>query len=334
MVGKRVRSLSILLLAGASLAACATPHPRLSNRLPRSPMAQAPSGAGATFKVGEPYQVAGVWYVPREQPDYNVTGTASWYGDEFNQKPTANGEIFDMGAISGAHTTLPLPSMVEVTNLDNGRKLMVRVNDRGPFVGGRVIDVSHAAARELGFDQKGLARVRVRYVGPAAMPDSSLRYAANSRAPTVTRPAPTYTPAPTYASAPISAAPIATASAAPAAVSSSVLPPAIATPQALPAAAAPVQFAASAQLPSAAVPQVQAAIYRIQAGAFSDPANAQRVASQLASAGQALIEPVQHNGATLYRVMLPGPADEGQAFALRDRIAQLGFADARVIRPQ
>ena len=327
MVAKRVRSLSILLLAGASLAACATPHPRLSNRLPRSPMAQAPSGAGGAYKVGEPYQVAGVWYVPHEQPDYDVRGTASWYGDEFNQKPTANGEIFDMGAISGAHTTLPLPSMVEVTNLDNGRKLMVRVNDRGPFVGGRVIDVSHAAARELGFDQQGLARVRVRYVGPATTPDASLRYAANTPpAPIpVTRSAPTYaspstrSPAQTYASAPASAAPGQTSSASqpPVAVSSSALPPA----------AAPAQLAA-------VVPQAQAALYRIQAGAFSDPANAQRVASQLASAGQALIEPVQRNGATLYRVMLPGPADEGQAFALRDRVAQLGFADARVIRPQ
>ena len=318
-----MRSLAVLLLAGVSLAACATPHPRLSDRLAPSPGGRAPSGAGAVYKVGEPYQVGGIWYVPREQPDYDVTGVASWYGDAFNQKPTANGEIFDMGAISGAHTTLPLPSMVEVTNLDNGRKLMVRVNDRGPFVGGRVIDLSHAAARELGYDQRGLARVRVRYVGPAALPDSSLRYAANAKP----SPSPRVTPASSYAppvppiAAPGYTPPIVTAQLPPPPVSvlSSVLAP-VSSPVAAPVVA-----------PAPAAP---ATIYRIQAGAFSDQMNAQHVATQLASAGQVLVEPVQHNGGTLYRVMVQGPTDEGEAWALRDQVAQLGFADARVIRPQ
>jgi rare lipoprotein A len=339
----RTPRLAVLLLAGASLAACATPHPRLSDRQSASPTGHAPSGAGGVYKVGEPYQVAGVWYVPREQPDYDVTGMASWYGDAFNQKPTANGEIFDMGAISGAHTTLPLPSMVEVTNLDNGRRLLVRVNDRGPFVDGRVIDLSHAAARELGYDQQGLAHVRVRYVGPAATPDSSLRYAANTRSPPPARRAVSYVPPPAQASPPAYAPPVAMASAAPpvamtpVAVSSSVLPPAVSAPQSVPVASfpesAPAQMAARAPLQSTQ-DATQAAIYRIQAGAFSDPANAQRVAGQLAAAGQALIEPVQRNGATLYRVLLPGPSDEGEAFALRERVVQLGFADAQVIRPQ
>jgi rare lipoprotein A len=350
MVGnpRRVRSLAAILLAGAGLAACATPHPKLSNRLATSAMARSPSGAGGVYKVGEPYQVAGVWYVPREQPDYDVTGLASWYGDAFNQKPTANGEIFDMGAVSAAHTTLPLPSMVEVTNLDNGRKLMVRVNDRGPFIGGRVIDLSHAAARDLGYDQQGLAHVRVRYVGPATSPDFSLRYAANttpSRSPPrpayaatpTSAPATAYTPPLAYAS-PAFAPPaaVATSTPPPIPVSSSPLPPVTApAPSSLPIDSAPVQVAArSPALSSAPLQAPPTLLYRVQAGAFSDAANAQRVASQLASAGQALIEPVQRNGATLYRVMLPGPADEGEAWALRDRVAQLGFTDARVIRPQ
>jgi len=337
---KRARRLGVLLLAGSALCACATPHPRLASHLPT---AHAPSGANGVYKVGDPYQVGGIWYVPREQPDYDVTGVASWYGDAFNQKPTANGEIFDMGAISGAHTTLPLPSMVEVTNLDNGRKLMVRVNDRGPFVGGRVIDLSHAAARELGYDQQGLARVRVRYVGPAKGPDSSLRYAANTRSPPVAAPrsAPAYAssapapytspgsaaPPPSYAAPPMQAA----APAPVTAISSSPLPPVTLPAQSLPAAPAPVQLAATAPPPMASV---TTAAYRVQAGAFSDPANAQRVADQLSTAGQALIEPVQRNGTTLYRVMLPAPADEGEAWALRDRVVQLGFRDARVISPQ
>ena len=132
--------LALVLLAGASLAACATPrYP--SHATGPAPGAPMPGQGG--YKVGAPYQVAGVWYVPKEDPSYDQTGVASWYGDEFHQKATANGEIFDMNAVSAAHTTLPMPSLVEVTNLDNGKKLVVRVNDRGPFVGNRIIDLSH-----------------------------------------------------------------------------------------------------------------------------------------------------------------------------------------------
>ena len=118
---------------------------------PPAPVARAaPPPAHGRYKTGDPYQVGGIWYVPHEQPDYDKVGIASWYGDAFNMKATANGEVFDMNQFSAAHTTLPLPSMVEVTNLDNGRKLTVRVNDRGPFVGGRIIDLSHAAAQRAG----------------------------------------------------------------------------------------------------------------------------------------------------------------------------------------
>lgn len=121
------------------------------------------------YKVGDPYQVDGRWYVPAEQPDYDEVGMASWYGDAFHAKATANGELFDMTSLSAAHKTLPLPSIVEVTNLSNGRRVRVRVNDRGPFVDGRIIDLSRAAASELGFAGQGLARVRVRYIGPAPL---------------------------------------------------------------------------------------------------------------------------------------------------------------------
>ncbi len=121
------------------------------------------------YKVGDPYQVDGRWYVPAEQPDYDEVGMASWYGDAFHAKATANGELFDMTAMTAAHKTLPLPSIVEVTNLGNGRRIRVRVNDRGPFVDGRILDLSRAAAGELGFAGQGLARVRVRYVGPATL---------------------------------------------------------------------------------------------------------------------------------------------------------------------
>ena len=124
---------------------------------------------GGRYKVGAPYQAGGLWYVPAEQPGYDETGLASWYGDALHGKPTANGEIFDMRAVSAAHATLPMPCLVEVTNLENGRHMVVRLNDRGPYHPGRIIDLSRAGAEQLGFYLKGTAKVRVRYVGPAPL---------------------------------------------------------------------------------------------------------------------------------------------------------------------
>lgn len=127
-----------------------------------------PKGGGA-FKLGKPYKVAGRWYVPREEPNYDRVGGASWYGDDFHGRKTANGELFDKHALTAAHTTLPLPSYVWVTNLANNRTVLVRVNDRGPYVGSRIIDLSHAVARHLDFEHKGVADVRVRYAGRAPL---------------------------------------------------------------------------------------------------------------------------------------------------------------------
>jgi rare lipoprotein A len=153
VAAKNARRLAALALA-ASLAACASVTPL------------EPSGgrAGGTMA---PYEVNGVWYRPREQPRYDAVGIAGWYGVQYHNHHTADGELFDMDRPSAAHTTLPLPCMVEVTNLENGRRLRVRVNDRGPFVPGRILDLSRRAAIDLGVYQKGSARVRVRYLGPA-----------------------------------------------------------------------------------------------------------------------------------------------------------------------
>ncbi len=114
-----------------------------------------------------PYQVRGRWYRPAEQPRYDERGLASWYGDQHHGRPTATGERFDMNALTAAHKTLPLPGLVEVTNLANGRRVVVRINDRGPFVDGRIIDLSRAAADSLGLLGSGLGEVRVRYLGAA-----------------------------------------------------------------------------------------------------------------------------------------------------------------------
>ncbi len=122
------------------------------------------SGEGGHYKLGRPYEINGRWYQPRYDPSYEARGIASWYGEPFHGRTTANGERFDKYRLSAAHTTLPLPSLVEVTNLENGRSLVLRVNDRGPFVGDRVIDLSEAAAEELGFKHAGLAEVEVRFL--------------------------------------------------------------------------------------------------------------------------------------------------------------------------
>ena len=130
-----------------------------------------PFGGGKYF-VGRPYAVAGRWFSPHEQPNYDKTGTASWYGEAFHRRKTSNGEYFDMNTLTAAHATLPLPSYALVTNLENNRQVVVRINDRGPFVGTRVIDLSKKAADVLGYRQKGTAHVRVKLIGPAPQSDS------------------------------------------------------------------------------------------------------------------------------------------------------------------
>jgi peptidoglycan lytic transglycosylase len=130
-----------------------------------------PKGGGR-YSVGKPYQVAGRTYVPEENANYEAEGMASWYGDDFHGRLTANGEVFDMNSISAAHPTLPIPSYARVTNLRNNKSLIVRVNDRGPFHENRVIDVSVRAAKLLDFHRFGVTRVKVEYVGRAALEGS------------------------------------------------------------------------------------------------------------------------------------------------------------------
>jgi rare lipoprotein A len=130
------------------------------------------------YKVGKPYRIGGIWYYPKVDYSYQETGIASWYGRKFHKRQTANGQIFDMNAISAAHRTLPLPSMVQVTNLKNGRSLKVLVNDRGPFAHGRIIDLSRRAAQLLGYERAGIARVRVEIIA-----DESRRLASLAQGP-------------------------------------------------------------------------------------------------------------------------------------------------------
>ena len=138
-----------------------------------------PKGGGV-YRVGKPYMVGGREYVPHEDVNYNATGMASWYGDDFHGRYTANGEVFDMNSLTAAHPTLPLPSYVRVTNLENHRSIVVRVNDRGPYVGNRLIDVSVRTAKLLGFYGEGLTKVKVEYVGRAPLEGSDDRKLAST----------------------------------------------------------------------------------------------------------------------------------------------------------
>ena len=236
--------LAILMLAGLALSACSTLSP-------------SPRPTRETAGTMRPYQVAGVWYTPRNQPDYDEVGLATWYGPESPNRRTADGEAFDVNALSAAHRTLPLPCLVEVTDLQSGRRIRVRVNDRGPFVAGRIIDLSPRAARELGIIGKGSARVRVRYLGPVITSPEEARVQA---------------------------------------------------------------------------PVPGSGHFRIQAGAYTDRANADRAVANLASIGAAHIRVINRSGVELFRVELDCP-DGASAESVRQNVAAAGFPGARVLGP-
>lgn len=167
---------------------------------PASAPAQTQSAAArpdwlATERVGPPYEVNGRWYAPTAEPGYSREGVASWYGPDFHGRQTASGETYDQTALTAAHPTLPLNSLVQVTNLENGREAILRVNDRGPFVEDRLIDVSQGAADSLGFAASGTARVHVRYLGPAPRRVGVGAPLTAAAAPAVTRQTVSYQPA-------------------------------------------------------------------------------------------------------------------------------------------
>jgi rare lipoprotein A len=253
-------------------------------------------------RVGPPYEANGRWYVPTPEPGYEQTGAASWYGAQFHGQRTASGETFDQNALTAAHPTLPIPSLVQVTNLDNGREVIVRVNDRGPFVGGRLIDLSRAAAQALDFETAGHARVHVRYLGPAPR-----RVNADG------------TPAP--ASTRIPAEPLpAPAEEGP----RSLLPSPVENVE---LAGAPVDtrpiYARQAPGPIGG--------YFVQIGAYSDPANAQRVRDAVSAAGPVVMDVrTAASGLELFRIRIGPLASREEAEAARNALSSLGYADSLI----
>src|SRR5215470_4364833 len=199
----RLKRIGVLALAAGSLGACAASEPfrTLTSPLTSPSVAASPAVSeeplakgGGSFKIGRPYQQNGQIYVPAEDVGYRAEGIASWYGPDFHGRTTANGEVFDMNGISAAHPTLPMPSYLRVTNLANGRSIIVRVNDRGPYARERVVDLSIGAAKALDFYGQGLTRVRIEYVGRAPLTGSddrmllaTLRYGSPAPAPSLAR---------------------------------------------------------------------------------------------------------------------------------------------------
>lgn len=273
------------------------------------------------YKVGEPYQIQGVWYYPAVDYDYNETGIASWYGEAFHGKATANGELYDMNELTAAHRTLPLPSVVRVTNLENGRSMTLRVNDRGPFAHGRIIDVSRRAAQLLGFEQQGTARVRVEILADesrmlAGQVGSTTQLAAGETAPEAApRIAVTAEPLPATggAAAPATGGTAAAPSTSPAAV------------QQLAAVGAVAPDGRVTQLPV-----TPTSIY-VQAGAFSDIYNANRLQARLRQFGQVLVVPVVVDGQQFYRVRVGPLGSVEDADRMLSQVVAAGHPEARLV---
>lgn len=295
--------------------------PRLSPVAPLAPLASKPAVASAlaTPYAGAPYQVAGKWYVPAYEPNYDEVGIASWYGPAFHGKASASGERFDQMAMTAAHPTLPIPSIVRVTNLENGKTALVRLNDRGPFVDDRIIDLSKHAGEVLGLHAKGTAKVRVQYVGPA--PAEANELPSGTQATRVRDVAPL---APLTAQA-ATAPPLATAPS---------IPPVELSPATLPSPTLDARDVAPLKPRTAQTARQPAGddAFYLQAGAFADPANAEALRARLAPFGAASVTRSDAGGRPLSRVMLGPWASRAEAEAVQARMANGGSKTLLVAR--
>ena len=296
---RRCGALLGALSSAALLAACAGPRYAVeapgSGPIAETAPGEAPPVAGRSLHgTDKPYEINGRWYYPRAEPDYDQIGLASWYGAGEHNRHTADGEVFDPFGLSAAHRTLPLPSIVEVTNLANGRRMQVRLNDRGPFVDGRLIDLSRGAAEALGFDHRGLTQVRVRYIGPAPpLAAEGVMQARQTRHGAVIAPA-----EPDFALA-----------------------------------AAPPAGDTLVRASTGGVAPLDRAGFRVLLGAYASRGDASQAVAQLGADARYVIEPVDAPGGAVYRVILAGFPGEDEALAAQMRYSAAGFTGARVLRP-
>jgi len=248
---------------------------------------------GGVYKIGNTYTALGQQYTPREDYNYSETGMASWYGSDFHNKRTANGEIYNMHAITAAHRTLPLPSIVRVTNLENGKSIVARVNDRGPYVKNRIIDLSQKGAELLGYKMQGTARVKVEIMAKESKALKEAMLAANNKSKSTNK-------AVQYGAATKKAEPVKTA--------------AVAAPK-------PTQNTA---------PQASGT-YFVQVGAFSDLSKAQEMAASMQRFGNVSIDEAYLNPNGVYRVRLGAYQSRNEALQILDQVLDYGHADVTII---
>lgn len=290
------------------------------------------------YQVGKPYTIKGQVYTPSEREQFVETGIASWYGPGFQGKKTANGERFDMNELTGAHPTLQLPSLVRITNLENGRVLVVRINDRGPFSRARITDVTKKSAELLGFRNRGTAKVQLQLLGPESralaeaarqgMDTSNAEIAVNETG---------YLEPRFAAFMPAVATP---ASMTTASISSAVQPIDISTspnypaPVQVPQAATPAVYTtAAAKAPHGQMVHnvpVRATYIYVQAGSFRSEESARNFALRQQQGVQSRIQPALIDGVTYYRVQM-GPIETVEkADALLNTLLRSG-TDASII---
>lgn len=274
------------------------------------------------YKIGNPYQIDGVWYYPAVDYTYDETGIASWYGAKFHGRRTANGGVYDMNDLTAAHRTLPLPSMVRVTNLENGRSMILKVNDRGPYARGRIIDLSRRSAQLLGSLMQGTARVRVQILAResrllAARLTGKATVATLGTPITVDRlPKPAVT---TQELPPPGAAPVPVAAAEPV----------------IDGAAQPIDPAPASKTTEDAgvVTELAVVLSRlfVQAGAYAQYTNANRARAFLSSLGLVKLTSVMVEGRDLFRVRIGPLSTVAEADGFLEAVVNAGYADARII---
>lgn len=303
--------ISVGILGGCSEA-------RLMIHAAKKISAQGEATDNGAYKIGNPYKINGLWYYPKVDYDYTETGIASWYGPNFHGKTTANGENFDQNLISAAHRTLPLPSLVRVTNLENGRSIRVRVNDRGPFAHGRIIDMSRRGAQLLGFQRKGTAKVRVEIL---AQESRQMALGIDGKGQSQIAHASTDEDRP-----PVTAAPRVS-------VRSEPLGGEAAPATARQPAPRPIPVAAKTAAPPAEVERtaVGPTNMYIQAGAFTDFDNANRLRARLAVLGPTRVNQVALGEQTFFRVQIGPITDLAAADKMLERVINAGHTEARLI---
>ena len=289
------------------------------------------TGTEGHYKVGEPYQIKGIWYYPKEDFKYDETGIASWYGADFHNKATSNGETFNKNELTAAHATLPMPSLARVTNLENGRSLVVRINDRGPFSGARIIDVTQRAAQLLGFEAQGTAKVRVQVLADEskAIADAMRRYGGPAPEATKLASAEKLSPAPVAA---VAAQPLEPVAGQPVSQGPLTAAPQVATPLPTTNAEAHAMMATIQPVPEIRqLPVTGGHKIFIQAGAFTKLDNATRLQQKLAHVGHVTVADTQVKGVQFYRVRVGPLPDVPSADKLLHSVVKAGADGARIV---